>query len=136
MDSTAITYIVYLGASIGLTVWVGRTLFHNGRFFLLDIFEGNAGLADAVNRLLIVGFYLVNLGFVALNIRADAVTSLDQGIETLAGKLGLILFILGGMHFFNLYALNRVRHSRLFPRPLRPAPPPLAPPVPPAGAAW
>ncbi|WP_199560894.1 hypothetical protein [Mucilaginibacter hurinus] len=59
MNYFILTYTVYLAASIALTIWVARVLFNNGRIFLVDIFHGNNALADAVNRLLIVGFYLV-----------------------------------------------------------------------------
>ena len=63
------TYLIYLALSIGLTVWVARTLHTNGRRFLLDTFQGDGELADSVNRLLVVGFYLINLGFVALALK-------------------------------------------------------------------
>jgi len=125
MDLTVVTYLIYLAVSIGLTIWVGRTLFANGGYFLIDIFGGDETLAGAVNRLLIVGFYLVNLGYVALNLRADPVASATGTIETLAGKLGLVLFALGAMHFFNMWVLNRVRHGKLHPSaPVAPEPPP------------
>jgi hypothetical protein len=64
--TTTITYIVYTALSIALTVWVGRTLFSNGRIFIIDSFKGNIEMADAVNKLLLVGFYLINFGFVSL----------------------------------------------------------------------
>jgi hypothetical protein len=60
------TYITYLAISIALTVWVARTLHKNGRIFLVDSFHGNEPLADSVNHLLVVGFYLINIGYVAL----------------------------------------------------------------------
>ena len=63
-----ITYMVYLAVSVALTVWVGRALFNNGRVFLVDIFRGNEALASSVNQLLLVGFYLVNLGYVVLTL--------------------------------------------------------------------
>jgi hypothetical protein len=69
MDRTVITYVLYLALSIGLTIWVARTLSRSGRVFLADVFHGSEKLADAVNHLLVVGFYLVNLGFVALWLR-------------------------------------------------------------------
>ena len=71
MDRTVIAYVIYLLVSIGLTIWVARTLSKNGRIFLADVLHGNEKLADAVNHLLVVGFYLVNLGFVALYLSDD-----------------------------------------------------------------
>lgn len=63
------TYLLYLAISIALTIWVGRTLFKNGRVFLVDVFHGNESLADSVNHLLVVGFYLINFGYVSLALK-------------------------------------------------------------------
>ena len=104
------TYLMYLCLSIGLTVWVAQTLFKNGRVFLVDVFQGNEALADSVNHLLVVGFYLINLGYVSLALRIGYdVTSMREGIEALSWKVGLVLVVLGGMHFFNLYVFSRIR---------------------------
>jgi hypothetical protein len=115
MSYTVYTYLLYLAISIALTVWVARTLHKNGRVFLVDVFRGNTELADSVNHLLVVGFYLVNLGYVALALRADQdVTSVQMSIEALSRKVGLVLITLGIMHFFNLYVFSRMRRrSRL-----------------------
>lgn len=71
MDLTVVTYVIYLLISIALTVWVARTLSRNGRVFIGDVLHGNEKLADAVNQLLVVGFYLVNIGFVTLYLRSS-----------------------------------------------------------------
>jgi hypothetical protein len=109
-----VTYLVYLLLSIALTVWVARTLFKNGRIFLVDVFHGNEALADSVNHLLVVGFYLINLGYISLMLKiTEPVTDARQGIEALAAKMGLVLLVLGGMHFFNLVLFSKIRTSAL-----------------------
>lgn len=109
-NEIVVTYIVYLILSIALTVWVARTLFKNGRVFLVDVFNNNETLADSVNHLLVVGFYLINLGYVSLELKIDApVTTTQQSIEALAAKMGLVLLVLGGMHFFNLLLFSKIR---------------------------
>ena len=120
------TYLTYLAISIALTVWVARTLHKNGRIFLVDAFGGNEALADSVNHLLVVGFYLINVGYVALALREDRTPQDLQGVlETLSAKLGVVLLVLGGMHFFNLFVFSKLRKRGLNPpAPLRaPAPP-------------
>src|SRR6185437_6297521 len=98
------TYVAYLVISIGMTVWVARTLTRNGRVFLLDTFHENEPLADAVNHLLAVGFYLINIGYVTLALKyGDKPAGLPEAIEALSTKVGLVLLVLGGMHFLNLY---------------------------------
>lgn len=121
---TAISYLIYLVVSVGLTIWVARTLFKNGRVFLVDSFLGNEGLADSVNRLLVVGFYLINIGYVSLALRfGTRPLSLEEMIEGLSTKIGVVMLVLGGMHFFNMLVFSKMRRRAL----LRNAPPPVQP---------
>jgi hypothetical protein len=109
------TYAIYVSLSLAITIWVGRTLNKNGRVFLVENFSGNEQLADSVNHLLLVGFYLVNFGFVALALKYGIKpTDLVSAVESLSTKVGLAIVVLGAMHFFNMYALMRFRHSKLF----------------------
>lgn len=125
MDRTVIAYVIYLTVSIGLTIWVARTLSRNGRIFLADVLHGDDKLADAVNHLLVVGFYLVNLGFVALYLSGDETIEDTRGIfEALSTKLGVVLLVLGAMHLANVWVLNRIRRRGVMDReqlpPVRP----------------
>jgi hypothetical protein len=124
MEIIVITYLIYLLISVILTIWVARTLFKNGRIFLVDVFHGNEPLADSVNHLLVVGFYLINLGYISLALKLGYdITSWQMGIEALSWKVGLVLLVLGAMHFFNLFIFTRIRRSAM----LRHAPPPVQP---------
>src|SRR5947207_9304112 len=97
-------YLNYLAICLTVTVWVAGTLHKNGRVFLVKAFQGNTELADSINHLLVVGFYLVNLGYVALALRTYAMVDTPrQVIELLSDKVGMILVVLGIMHFLNLY---------------------------------
>ncbi|MFE7229622.1 hypothetical protein ACWCRF_24575 [Streptomyces sp. NPDC002405] len=135
MDRTVIAYVIYLLVSIALTVWVARTLSRNGRIFLADVLHGDDKLADAVNHLLVVGFYLVNLGFVALYLSGDQSIDDTRGIfEALSTKLGVVLLVLGVMHLGNVYALNRIRRRGVLEREQVPPVPPQDWAAPSAGA--
>ena len=108
------TYITYLAISVALTVWVARTLHRNGRIFLVDSFLGNEKLADSVNHLLVVGFYLINVGYVTLALKyGAAAVDAKEAIENLSTKVGLVLLVLGLMHFFNLLVFTRMRRRAL-----------------------
>jgi len=112
MNYFIVTYAVYLLVSIALTVWVAKVLFNNGRIFLIDIFHGNTPLADSVNKLLVVGFYLVNIGYVSLALKeSGALTDARMVIEVLSYKLGTIILILGAMHFLNLVVFFKLRNK-------------------------
>ena len=109
-----VCYVAYLAVSLAVTIWVAQTLHRNGRSFLIDAFQGNGELADSVNHLLVVGFYLINVGYVALALRtADPVPTVRSAIELVCDKLGVVLIVLGVMHFFNLYVFNRLRKRGL-----------------------
>ena len=122
--NVAVCYFVYLLISITLTVWVARTLHKNGRIFLVDAFHGNTDLADSVNHLLVVGFYLINVGYIALALKTRApLTTLREVIELESVKIGVVLLILGAMHFFNILVFAKMRHRTVLP----PANPPMQP---------
>lgn len=150
MDVKVWMYLAYLVISIGLTVWVARALSRNGLVFLAEVFDDER-LANAVNSLLVVGFYLLNLGFVTVAMKhADPVLGASQAMEELSLKIGAVLLVLGALHFFNVFALGRYRRGRLRPvathppiAPVaqlsaqpggRPAPGPQAGPTPPLAA--
>ncbi|MEV8377664.1 hypothetical protein AB0P21_33305 [Kribbella sp. NPDC056861] len=112
---TVITYLIYLAIAVPLTIWVARTLSRNGRVFLVDVFHGNDDFADAVNKLLVVGFYLVNLGFVTLFLRTGGTVVDTRGlIEQLSVKVGIVMVVLGVLHLMNVWIFNAIRRrSRL-----------------------
>lgn len=109
MSWTIAGYVGYLAITVPLTIWVATTLSRNGRVFLADVFGGDEGLADAVNRLLVVGFYLLNLGFVSLYLRSGGSSSAEDVFDVLSVKVGVVLLTLGVLHFFNVYLFNRLR---------------------------
>ena len=106
----AIIYCSYIAISVAMTMWVARTLHRNGRLFLIDAFRGNDALADAVNHLLVVGFYLVNLGYILLALKTtDPLWTTRQIIETESWKIGVVVLILGLMHIANIVILALMR---------------------------
>jgi energy-converting hydrogenase Eha subunit C len=108
------TYLAYLAISLPVTVWVARTLHRNGRAFLVEAFHGQEELADSINHLLVVGFYLINVGWIVMTLRTryDLDTA-RAAVELLSDKVGTVLFVLGLMHFFNLYIFSRFRRRAL-----------------------
>jgi hypothetical protein len=110
MNFVILSYALYIPITVVLTIWVARALFTNGRVFLVDIFHGNELLADSVNKLLLVGFYLINIGYAVYTMRIfETIDNTQTLIETLSLKLGAIILILGGMHFFNLFVFFKLR---------------------------
>ncbi|HEX9536861.1 MAG TPA: hypothetical protein VGA04_01650 [Streptosporangiaceae bacterium] len=123
-----VTYVAYLTISVALTVFVGSALSRSGRVFLQDVFAGQAAPAQAVSRLLVVGFYLLNLGFVTLTMRMSGeIGSARQVIQVLSLKIGEVLLVLGALYLANISFLTRLRRrmqaqalQRVPPAPERP----------------
>lgn len=121
-----LTYLVYLPVVTLLTLFVARSLFKNGRVFILDIFRGRTDIADSTNRLFEVGFYLINIGFALRIMEVDGYWSDNpfdtnqEVVETLAGKIGGFAIYLGIMLFLNLFLFMRGRNRSNLKRPAAP----------------
>ncbi len=103
-------YLIYLLLMAVVTAGVGAVLYHHGEPFLIDVFAGDRKLARTINQLLLAGFYLTNFALVLLMLRtADRLTTALDAWHFVAERIGLVLIILGGMHFFNVAVLTGVR---------------------------
>ena len=100
--------------------WWRRVVFSDRAFtavltvvFLVEAFHGNEPVADSVNHLLVVGFYLINVGYVTLALKyGDKPHSSQEAFEFLSTKVGLVLLILGLMHFFNVLSFAKIRRRQ------------------------
>jgi hypothetical protein len=111
---TSISYLIYIACSIFITIIVAQTLSKNGKVYLVDGFNGDEAFATSVNHMLVVGFYLLNLGFVLLRMQTDSsIDSVEQMIVYLSSGLGFVLMALGAIHFFNMYLIHKFRARQL-----------------------
>jgi hypothetical protein len=102
-------YVLYLLISVVLTIVTATILARSGRIFLTRMLGGDEALGQAISRLLAVGFYLLNLGFVILAMRdTGSVHSTQQALQVLATKLGEAVLVIGVLHLINVFALTRV----------------------------
>lgn len=110
METTKILigYGIYLPIALFLTYYVSKTLFKNGKIFMLDIFKGREDIAQATNKLFETGFYLLNIGFALMILQMNIIeNSYQELIEKLSYKIGGFSIYLGFMLFFNLYFFFR-----------------------------
>lgn len=108
------SYTIYLIISIGMTIWVARTLSTNGLVFLVDSFGGNERLAHSVNHMLVVGFYLINLGYILLALQSDdVIVTPRDAIEFMSQKIGLVLLVIGVLHFINVFVIAKWRNRAI-----------------------
>lgn len=123
-----VVYLVYGTVSVALTVWLAVTLFRNGAVFLADVFEDHPELAEATNRLLVVGFFMANLGYAFLLFWRTETPDAVAAAEVLLRRLGLLLVSLAVLHFVNLAVFYRLRRRARLAQ--------IPPPVAPQAAAW
>lgn len=101
-----ISYAVYLLVSIGMTIWVARALSRSGEVFLTRCFGQDEELATSTNRLLVIGFYLVNIGFICVRLGTWPTREIDL-IPALGSRIGMSILVLGVMHFINMLMIAR-----------------------------
>jgi hypothetical protein len=125
MDLTVVTYLLYLAVTVPLTIWVGRALAHHGDVFLVDVFYGDTRLAHAVNQLLVIGFYLLNFGYVSYFMTSSVEVQTGRELmEVVSTKAGGVALVIGVIHFGNVWCLNAFRRRAVV---RAQAIPPLAP---------
>jgi hypothetical protein len=115
-------YIIYVACALALTIWLAHTLYKNGSVFLEEVFDRKE-IAVAVNRLLVTGFFMINLGYAMFLLKSNEADSATQAIEILVQKLGVLLLSLAAVHFVNVYVFWRLRRRNE----VRHLPPPVVP---------
>ena len=106
-----LVFLPYAAIAITLTIWLARMLSRHGETFLQSVFPDRPELVHAVNQLLVIGFYLVNIGWALLLLRPGAVhvATTADAISVLITRLGTLLLLLGIAHLVNLAIFQRVR---------------------------
>ena len=107
------SFTIYIGLTIAMTIWVARTLSTNGFVFLVEAFDARADLAQSINHMLVVGFYLINIGFVLVALRYGARPfDAPSAMEYVSTKVGFAMLVLGAMHFSLMYVIGKYgRHA-------------------------
>lgn len=108
MNYNIIAYCVYLPIIFYVTVYVGRALYKSGEPFLVDSFYSNKVMAKAFNLFLLTGYYLLNLGYATFSISEwGSINNLPQLMEDVSNHLGILILLLGIMHYINMYSFTR-----------------------------
>lgn len=114
MNLNLLSYLLFFPTMLGIAVWVARTCHHNGRLWMLRIFDQDAAFVDAVNNVLLVGCYTVNIGYVALVTgNWTPIETWPQMLGMLSQRIAIILFSLAGLHYTNIIVLllwSRIKH--------------------------
>jgi hypothetical protein len=106
MTYNTIAYLFYLPFTIGITWWVGKDLNRKGAYLLWAAFEDNA-LVNTINRFLLLGYYLLNIGYAVLSLSLfPRLESSVQLFSVLAFRVGIIMSSLAIIHYINILVIH------------------------------
>lgn len=107
MEYQIASYITFLFFSFIITIKIGWVLFKNGEIYLLEIFNHQEAYVKSINKLLLIGYYLINLGKATIEITFwETINNLPDLIRVVGTKLGNLLLILAIMHLVNVIGLT------------------------------
>ena len=114
MNYNIISYIIYLPIIAYIMLKVGWLFYKNGEFFLISLLQNNLLLAKNVNSLLLIGYYLVNLGYAVLTISDwETINSFIEMVNTLTHVIGKIMLLLAILHYNNIFWLKYLTKSKI-----------------------
>jgi hypothetical protein len=106
-----LAYLLYLFITYLITVHVGLNFYHNGRLYILRLLHGDTKLTDFINRILLTGYYLLNLGYAALMIRSwKTIYTWPELVSSICSMTGKIILTLAVIHFLNMAAILYIGH--------------------------
>ncbi|HTN46021.1 MAG TPA: hypothetical protein VL098_06695 [Flavipsychrobacter sp.] len=112
MSLNVMAYCIYLVITTLIILWVGRILHKNGRVFMLNLMQGNTHFTDTLNNILLVAYYLFNMGYALLIVTTwNRVETTAELIASLSSNLGLLILILAVTHYFNLWLVHYLSHK-------------------------
>ena len=106
-----VSYIIFLTVSSYITIDVGRRCFLAGKSYLEYLIH-NAEMCLTINRILLGCYYLLNLGYIAVNLAFwNPVNSIEEIIAVSAVRIGYIALILCVLHYMNIFTLYFFRNK-------------------------
>lgn len=102
-DMNTLAYIFYLFITYLITVHVGLRFYRNGRVYILRLLRGDVKLTEFINRMLLTGYCLLNLGYAALMLRSwKTIQTWAELLATICSMTGRIMLTLALIHFINM----------------------------------
>lgn len=112
MNYNLIAYSVFLTIVIYIIAVVGKVCYRNGNIFVMELLHGHEDLCIRINKLLLLGYYLVNIGYAAITLISwEPITSISGIIEAIAIKTSIIVGILSLLHYLNIILLTKYVHK-------------------------
>lgn len=108
MNLNIIGYIIYLSITSVIILKVGKLCYDNGNLFVSQLIPNHEELCHQINKTLLVGYYLLNLGYCAMTLISwKKIITTNQLIEIIATKSAIIILTIGFMHYINIILLTK-----------------------------
>jgi hypothetical protein len=107
MNYNILGYAIFIFIIIFIIVVVGKICFRNGNIFVASLIPDHLDLCKQINQTLLVGYYLVNIGYSATTLISwELILTLPQLVEVIALKTAIIISILSVLHYLNILILT------------------------------
>lgn len=107
MSLNLIGYGIFLILMAFIIVVVGKICYRNGNIFVAELIPGHLALCQQINKSLLIGYYLVNIGYCAVTLSFwSSITSWPMLVEVIALKMAAIIIILSVLHYINIFFLT------------------------------
>ncbi len=108
MNLNIIGYLIYLSLTSIIIIKVGKLCYDNGNIFVSQLIPNHEELCHQINKMLLIGYYLLNLGYCAMTIISwEKIQTNNQLIEIIATKSAIIILTIGFMHYINIFLLTK-----------------------------
>ncbi|MFC7773742.1 hypothetical protein [Flavobacterium sp. GCM10027622] len=100
-------YVIFLIIISYIILVVGKICYRNGNIYVASLIPEHMDLCQQINKMLLIGYYLVNLGYSAMTIvNWEAITSIQQLVEIIATKTAIIVLLLSLLHYTTIFILT------------------------------
>lgn len=114
MNYNILSYAIYAFLAIYIVIIIGRYFHQNGRVFILSLFKNNETLADTTNNLLLVAYYLFNIGYAILQFSYwEQIDKYQAIFSSVASKTGVLLLLLAGLHYNNMLVIYLLTKNKI-----------------------
>jgi hypothetical protein len=124
MNYNILSYLIYGCITIYIIYWVGKLFHRNGRIYILRLFHQNEAVTDTTNNILLIAYYLFNIGYAVAQFSFwEKVSDVETMIATISAKTGVLVTILAVTHYCNLYLiyfLSKKNHQPITSKIFRP----------------
>jgi hypothetical protein len=108
MNFNIVSYLIYLSITTFIIVVVGKICYKNGTVFVSQIIPNHIDLCQKVNQVLLLAYYLLNIGYCAMTlIQWKTIETVPEIVETIASETSIIVLMISVLHYINIFIITK-----------------------------